>query len=86
MPYLGLFNSCYKGLKMYFTSEELAKSLNVSVNYLYKVFNGCGLMKRDNYTLVHLEFVIKAIDIKNYRNEVFVLKLKKIVNDSKVTL
>lgn len=71
---------------MCFTSEELARNLNISTNYLFKVFNSYGLMKRDDYTLAHLEFLINSIEIKNYRTQVFVLKLEKLVNDTKSLL
>ena len=71
---------------MYFTVTEVAENLNISANYFIKVCNSCGLMKKQSYSLAHLEFLVNALNCNNYKKQLFVLKLRKFVNEKKAVL
>lgn len=68
---------------MNITSNELAQSLKISTNYLFKVCNCYGLMKREYYTLSHLQFLLNSIENNNYKKLLLKSNLEKVIDDLK---
>jgi len=63
--------------------DNLAMYLNVSHNYLGKLFNSCSLMKRKYYTIEHLQFLADNLHPGNVRKTILIKNLKEFIKEFK---
>jgi len=68
---------------MNFTPSELAKILNIKLDYLFKIFSKCGLKKMDSYSSKQLKFIVDSLDSNHYKTKLLKKKLLKVVEDVK---
>jgi hypothetical protein len=64
----------------YISSEKISSFVDISEDYLFKVFGSCGLKKMTSYSLNHIRFVVDNLVCGNYRKKVIVQKLTYILN------
>ncbi len=66
--------------------DDIVKYLNVTPNYLGKLFNSCSLMKKRVYTIEHLRFVVENVEIGNVRKLVLIKNLKNFIEEYEKTI
>ena len=66
--------------------DDIVKYLNVTPNYLGKLFNSCSLMKKRFYTIEHLQFLVKNLKVGNVRKLVLIKNLKNFIEEYEKTI
>jgi len=59
---------------------DVARFVNVTPDYLHRLFRLCLIMKREYYSLEHLEFVAKNLPGEDYRRLVIREKIARFVS------
>ena len=71
---------------MYITAKEVAQSLNIKLDYFFKLLNDLGFNRKNSFTLEELELLYLSLQnkCKRYERKLLLIKLSSFIDSCEV--